>query len=268
MSYLDFVQKEPPKSGTTRSDQQDVEQAMQNFLKKEGKPFLFYSCYPHFRDQPSAGLRKPLPWKPTHLGGAGKSRQMVAPSTPTSFQSQSLNLSDNDEDGYPWSANEVMESSDNFHSDIDSMFADFRSDLQHQLLNGHQSQQDQHQQHSNVRQQQDHRSQQQQQLHQQPPPANSQNKFQSPTNQRQSGQHSQFRGQPQQFWQVMGPHQLFQSPGIQREPLSQNDPRSQFNSGPQQQQDHRLQFNSGQQQQRSLLQQQDQEPVSIPREVF
>ena len=252
MSYLDLVQKEIPKSGTTKSDQQDVEQAMQNFLKKEKKPFLFYSCYPHFRDQPSAGLRKPLPWKPTLPGGAAKTRQMVAPSTPTS---PSLELS-GDEDNYPWSSNDMIESSENLHNDIEAMFTDFRGELQHQLQNGLQSQQDQHQQHSTfkVGQQQDHRYQQQQQLHQQPSPANSQNQFQSPTNQRQPGQHSQFMGQPQQLLQAIGPHQLFQSPVTQRQPPPKNDPRSQFNSG--------------QQQQQISHQQQNKEPVRIPREVF
>ena len=73
ISYLGLVQKQAPISGSTRSPQSDVEKATQDFLKKEGKPFLHYSSYPHFRDQPSSGLSKPRRWQPsTPLGGAAR----------------------------------------------------------------------------------------------------------------------------------------------------------------------------------------------------
>jgi len=189
LSYLGLVEKEPPKSGATRSQQSNVEKATHDFLKKERKPFLFYSCVPYFRDQPSSGLKKPAKWQPsTPLGGAA--RPSHSPSFSPSNIMSTTTTTQSDDDCDDLFNSSTLDSSGIFH-ESEMMFSNTRA-CYAEVQNPFRVMEELIGQHHDSRQPQQGQLHQQQQVSQQllqpHQPASNQHQFQSPLTQRQRQQ--------------------------------------------------------------------------------
>jgi hypothetical protein len=149
---LDLVKKERNISGVPRSEQGDVDKALSNFLKTEGKYFQHYSCYPLLKDQFTMGLKKVKRWCPNPAAlkpsaASFGSHDSSAVSNPPVSSSRVLDSSwDSDDLNLEYSSN-VNESADSFfeseqnvlraHSDAQSQQFMYRQEQlqpQHQVI--------------------------------------------------------------------------------------------------------------------------------------